>query len=120
MIAKVLLKANANPNAVDSKGTTPLHLASGFFKEKLVRTLLKHNSEINSKSHDGQTPLHIACATNRIQIANVLLEKVRRSSLLRLWTNMFFRIQMLMPQIILETHHCMWQFNADPRLLCNP
>lgn len=56
--AKVLLAANANPNAVDSNGNTPLMRAAVSGAEQsaeLVRLLLEHGANPALRNHEGKT-----------------------------------------------------------------
>ncbi len=56
--AAVLLTANANPNAVDSDGNTPLMLAAASGAEKsaeLVRMLLEHGANASLRNAAGKT-----------------------------------------------------------------
>lgn len=56
--AEVLLAANANPNAVDLHGNTPLMLAAASGAEKsaaLVRLLLEHGANAALRNTEGKT-----------------------------------------------------------------
>ena len=47
-------------NVQDSRGFTPLHLASGKGHIEIVKFLLNHGADIESEIFDGETPLLIA------------------------------------------------------------
>ena len=43
-----------------SKGWTPLHYATSWGREEVVRVLLQHGGDVHSKSDDGRTPEDLA------------------------------------------------------------
>ncbi len=59
-----LLDEAANPNQVDERGRTPLHLAVLNGNETLVRTLLRHDADIDAEDNNGHTPLYFAVTGN--------------------------------------------------------
>ena len=76
----VLLKANADPNARDSRGLTPLHWASTprFAGDdeppgvSVYEVLLQAGADPNSQSRGGRTPLHMAAATGYSERVDLL------------------------------------------------
>ena len=78
----VLLKANADPNARDSGGSTPLHWASRigpWWTEDLpglsvYGALLKAGADPNSQDGDGRTPLHMAVSVRDLEKITLLLK----------------------------------------------
>lgn len=58
--AKKLLEQGANPNLLAASGFKPLHIATEFSHENLVRLLVSHGADINGRTNTGETPLHIA------------------------------------------------------------
>lgn len=99
-VAELLLKKGANPNAVDSKGFTPLHeVAKDRTAIVLIKTLLAYGADPNTRiknpkttagnagggygrgstapsgiSLEGATPLLVAAGLNRVETVKVLLE----------------------------------------------
>jgi hypothetical protein len=59
-IATLLLKAGADPKAVDDNGWTPLHEAAKWGSVRGVEDLLKLGVDPNARSHQDFTPLHVA------------------------------------------------------------
>ena len=60
-IARLLLKAGANPNACTHDLRTPLHLASvDTDLLEVLRVLLEHGADLDAKNKDGKTPLQLS------------------------------------------------------------
>lgn len=74
---QLLLDCQANINAQDNKGDTPLHKATDRHRDHvdIVRLLLKYNADSNIQNTSGQTPLHYTTLfPNPVpQIAELLL-----------------------------------------------
>src|SRR5882672_7569714 len=84
-IAKLLLKAGANPNSAENhRRSRPLHYAAdGYIISKLwheknqvamIRLLLKAGAEIDAQDKNGATPLHRAVRTRCVAAAKCLLD----------------------------------------------
>jgi len=66
-IAERLLKAGANPNLADEKGTTALHAAAQFAFQysdtararNVLQALCRHGADANPRNAKGQTPLQL-------------------------------------------------------------
>ncbi|WP_412778727.1 ankyrin repeat domain-containing protein [Bordetella ansorpii] len=50
----------ADPNAVDSRGSTPLHGAASVGNIQTARTLLEHRARIDAVNNQGEPPLSYA------------------------------------------------------------
>jgi len=57
---QLLLNCNADVEACDNDGDTPLICAALHGQHKVVQILLDRNAEINVQRNDGSTPLHMA------------------------------------------------------------
>jgi len=73
-IMKKLLKKDIDPNVKDSKGNTPLHVASYIGAFDCAKILLELGADPNSKGKHGLTPLTLACMNNAYYSAKLLLE----------------------------------------------
>ena len=77
-VAKLLLKAGADPNlraGPDLNAQTPLHLAAKFKKKEIAVILLEAGGDVNQKDNDGKTPLDYAKSTGDSDLLNLFTEK---------------------------------------------
>jgi uncharacterized protein len=86
--AIALLDGGANPNVADSRGRTPLHIASQAGSLELVRKLVSKGADLNAvtaktkgpdtgffRAPSGQqTPLLLAAKFNQVDVMRVLIE----------------------------------------------
>ena len=78
-LALILLDHDADANAEDIHGWTPLLLlsASQIRDDEaldLVRPLLEHGAELDKRTNDGQTPLQLAMMAGWFQLARILID----------------------------------------------
>lgn len=71
-IAKLLLDAGANPNAVQQKDITPLHSAVHLGNAQLVSLLLAHGADKQAQTDTGKTPIDLAPAENVEELRKLL------------------------------------------------
>ena len=57
---RFLLANGANPNARDSVGNTPLHLATSYAETGLMRLLIDYGAKVNVPNDGNVTPMHLA------------------------------------------------------------
>ncbi|KAF9772788.1 hypothetical protein IL306_009473 [Fusarium sp. DS 682] len=57
---RLLIRREANINAADEQGGTPLHLAVRNRHLECIALLLQHGADVNVKANDRSTPLHDA------------------------------------------------------------
>jgi len=62
------LNKEANVNAIDDCGQTPLHNATSHSKIQSVKILLSHGADVAAKDFDSKTPLHLARNFEIIQL----------------------------------------------------
>ena len=67
-----LLKAGANTNVYDKKGSSPLHEASQRGHKQIVRLLLEKNAFINIPNHSGSLPIHLAAINGHEDTVQIL------------------------------------------------
>nr|ADA72199.1 AnkA [Anaplasma phagocytophilum] len=67
-IAKVLIKAGANPEQLDCHGRTPLHVAAAVGDTAQFKMMARSSPEqcFSSHSYTGDTPLHEALASREV------------------------------------------------------
>jgi ankyrin repeat protein len=68
------LRSGINPNIINAKEETPLHVASQNGHETIVSTLLERGASRNAYNKEGQTPLHSAAAGGHDDIVRLLLD----------------------------------------------
>ena len=59
---EILIKANANTEAKDMDGNTPLHVAAKNNRPDVIKGLLDAGAEKNAQNHYGYTPLHFVAS----------------------------------------------------------
>ena len=80
-IAQICLERGAEPNVKNNKGKTPLlerkcHENDNANEVLVVeRLLLECGANVNSQDEDGITPLHLASNHERLEIAQILLDR---------------------------------------------
>ncbi|CAN1143538.1 Potassium channel AKT2/3 [Linum perenne] len=69
-----LLKARFDPDIVDSKGKTPLHIAASKGHEECVLVLLRHGCNIHLRDMSGNTALWEALSSQHSSIFRILYQ----------------------------------------------
>ncbi|KAM3869105.1 receptor-interacting serine/threonine-protein kinase 4 [Diretmus argenteus] len=73
---KFLLLNNANPNLANTRGSTPLHLATEKHMKPLAELLLgRRSTYVNAKDEDQYTALHWAAQNGDEAITRLLLDR---------------------------------------------
>ena len=57
IVAKLLLRYNADVNARDEDDWTPLHIAAWWDARDVAELLLDKGADVNARDEDGWTPL---------------------------------------------------------------
>ena len=76
-VVQKLIEYDADINAEDGFGSTPLHWASRghYFKDgSILRLLLKHGGDVNARNRRGLTSLHVASERGALEVVRLLLE----------------------------------------------
>ena len=70
---KAQIKGEANINAADEVGNTPLHLALGLGETNIAEWLISQGADLNIKANDGRSMTHAAAAGGQIELLKKLL-----------------------------------------------
>jgi uncharacterized protein len=73
-VAKLLLAAHSDVNAVGAQGNTPLLLAAAQEDAGIVKLLVAAGAKVNSRNKVGASPLMVAAGLGRRLAARALLE----------------------------------------------
>ena len=74
-IAKLLLKAGANPNLTNEQGVGPLYLAISNGSTEMVELLLAGGAQPNVAREDGETALMTAARLGQVDVVKMLLKR---------------------------------------------
>ncbi len=76
-----LLENGADPNIIDDKGRTPMHIIAqkGIGKNQ-VQLLIEHGGDANIRDADGKTPLDYAQKSKRKSVTNFLAEYANQAA----------------------------------------
>jgi len=72
-VFELLLKYNADINAKNAQGNTPLHFAAISFQPDAIEKLLNSGADVHAKDNDDLTPLHMACRFGNMEAVESLL-----------------------------------------------
>lgn len=71
---KSLLKAGADPNAMNEHHLTPLHQAAYWGETEIVELLLQYGAKVNADNGKGWTPLHSAAVAGGLKARKKVIE----------------------------------------------
>lgn len=77
-VALLLIKHNANPNARENNGYTPLHAAAQNGDSDMIRSLLFNGADMSICSHQGELPIDLAIEAGHTEAAALLREGITR------------------------------------------
>ena len=72
----LLTPLNVNCHASDGRKSTPLHLAAGYNRTRIVQLLLTHGADVHAKDKGGLVPLHNACSYGHFEVMK--MSKLKR------------------------------------------
>ncbi|XP_063699423.1 poly [ADP-ribose] polymerase tankyrase [Culicoides brevitarsis] len=70
----LLTPINANCHAADGRRSTPLHLASGYNRIRIVQILLQNGANVHAKDKGGLVPLHNAASYGHFEVTELLIK----------------------------------------------
>ncbi len=73
-IARALINHGYDVNSTNSKGLTPLHMATLFDRTAICELLLTNGAKVDSIEMTGKTPLHIAAYKNNADLVRLFLK----------------------------------------------
>ena len=72
----MLIEKQADVNAKDKNGNTPLHLAAYYGHVEAIKWLIRRGSNKNKKNNCGETPLHMAAKNNKDLAIEALINTI--------------------------------------------
>lgn len=73
-LLSLLTPLNVNCHASDGRRSTPLHLASGYNRIRIVQILLENGADVHAKDKGGLVPLHNACSYGHFEVTQLLIK----------------------------------------------
>ena len=70
----ILQQKNLDPNALDLKNETIVHIATKDERPRLLTVLARNNADLNTPDGEGYCPVHIAVKNGNLYILNLLFE----------------------------------------------
>ena len=74
LLERILTPLNVNCFATDGRKSTPLHLAAGYNRLRIVKSLLEYGANVHARDKGGLIPLHNACSYGHLEVAKLLIE----------------------------------------------
>ncbi|XP_011480228.1 tankyrase-1 isoform X1 [Oryzias latipes] len=109
---KTTQKAPLRLNSVQS---TPLHLAAGYNRVRIVQLLLQHGADVHAKDKGGLVPLHNACSYGHYEVTELLLKHGACVNAMDLWQ--FTPLHEAASKNRVEVCSLLLSHGADPTLL---
>ena len=75
---KLLLEHDADPNAPQEGGFTPLHAAAQNGDMQTIQTLLFHGADVDIKSAEGKSPLDYARESKNLEAIELLRKGITK------------------------------------------
>lgn len=73
-LLELLNPLNVNCHASDGRRSTPLHLASGYNRIRVVQILLQHGADVHAKDKGGLVPLHNSSSYGHLEVSQLLIK----------------------------------------------
>lgn len=111
----LLTPLNVNCHASDGRRSTPLHLAAGYNRIRIVQILLQHGADVHAKDKGGLVPLHNACSYGHFEVTELLIKHGANVNANDLWA--FTPLHEAASKSRLEVCSLLLSQGADPTLL---
>uniref|UniRef100_A0A674C330 Poly [ADP-ribose] polymerase n=1 Tax=Salmo trutta TaxID=8032 RepID=A0A674C330_SALTR len=111
----LLTPLNVNCHASDGRKSTPLHLAAGYNRVRIVQLLLQHGADVHAKDKGGLVPLHNACSYGHFEVTELLLKHGACVNAMDLWQ--FTPLHEAASKNRVEVCSLLLSHGADPNLL---
>uniref|UniRef100_A0A8C8DXS0 Poly [ADP-ribose] polymerase n=1 Tax=Oryzias sinensis TaxID=183150 RepID=A0A8C8DXS0_9TELE len=95
--------------------STPLHLAAGYNRVRIVQLLLQHGADVHAKDKGGLVPLHNACSYGHYEVTELLLKHGACVNAMDLWQ--FTPLHEAASKNRVEVCSLLLSHGADPTLL---
>uniref|UniRef100_A0AAQ4PFW4 Poly [ADP-ribose] polymerase n=1 Tax=Gasterosteus aculeatus aculeatus TaxID=481459 RepID=A0AAQ4PFW4_GASAC len=95
--------------------STPLHLAAGYNRVRIVQLLLQHGADVHAKDKGGLVPLHNACSYGHFEVTELLLKHGACVNAMDLWQ--FTPLHEAASKNRVEVCSLLLSHGADPTLL---
>ncbi|XP_028966676.1 poly [ADP-ribose] polymerase tankyrase-1 [Galendromus occidentalis] len=106
---------NVNCHASDGRKSTPLHLAAGYNRIRVVQLLLEKGADVHAKDKGGLVPLHNACSYGHYEVTELLLRAGAAVNAMDLWQ--FTPLHEAASKCRLDVCSLLLAHGADPTLL---
>lgn len=73
-LMELLNPLNVNCHASDGRRSTPLHLASGYNRIRVVQILLQNGADVHAKDKGGLVPLHNSSSYGHLEVSQLLIK----------------------------------------------
>ncbi|KAK7571104.1 hypothetical protein V9T40_014708 [Parthenolecanium corni] len=114
-LTSLLNPLNVNCHASDGRRSTPLHLAAGYNRIRVVQLLLQHGADVHAKDKGGLVPLHNACSYGHFEITEMLIKHGANVNAMDLWQ--FTPLHEAASKSRIEVCSLLLSEGADPTLL---
>ncbi|XP_025016277.1 tankyrase-like [Tetranychus urticae] len=110
----LLTPLNVNCHASDGRRSTPLHLAAGYNRMRIVNILLQYGADVHAKDKGGLVPLHNACSYGHFEVAELLIKHGANVNATDLWQ--FTPLHEAASKMRVEVCSLLLAHGADPYL----
>ncbi|GLD55157.1 tankyrase-1 isoform X1 [Lates japonicus] len=115
MFIYLLPSKNLNVYILNTLFSTPLHLAAGYNRVRIVQLLLQHGADVHAKDKGGLVPLHNACSYGHYEVTELLLKHGACVNAMDLWQ--FTPLHEAASKNRVEVCSLLLSHGADPTLL---